>query len=304
MTNNDNSHYIDVLCVGNASYDLIFLVDHHPSADEKTFANGFYQCGGGPAANAAVAVSRLGGKTAFIGYLGHDVYGDLHLKELEEEKVDTRFIVRGEAQTPLSSILVKPDGQRTVVNYRNDVRYLPHRSFDYSSMKMTPRAMLFDGHEPYVALDFIEIARYEGIATILDAGSVHEGTRLLADKVDYLVCSKKFALDFSNHADDDEALETLSRVNQNVVITLGNKGVIWKTPSGNGKLPAFPVKSVDTTGAGDAFHGAFALCLARGRPWEETLKFSSAVAALSCTKIGARRGLPYRDEVDQFFARE
>ena len=96
----------DVLCVGHASYDLVFSVPHHPLADEKIFANGFFGCGGGPAANAAVLVARLGFQSAFAGYLGDDLYGESNRLELVREGVDTRCVVRGTEPTPLSLSLI------------------------------------------------------------------------------------------------------------------------------------------------------------------------------------------------------
>ena len=101
---------VDVLCIGHASYDLVFLIDHHPAADEKTFATGFIDCGGGPAANAAIMVANLGYRAAFAGYLGTDFYGDKHLEELGDHGVYNGLIVRGAAPTPISAVLVKPDG--------------------------------------------------------------------------------------------------------------------------------------------------------------------------------------------------
>ena len=86
---------VDVLCVGHASYDLVFSVAHHPSADEKIVADGLLSCGGGPAANAAVCVARLGFTSAFAGYLGRDLYGDNHFQELNDEGVNTQLIIRG-----------------------------------------------------------------------------------------------------------------------------------------------------------------------------------------------------------------
>ena len=109
---------LDVICVGHASYDHVFSVPHHPAADEKLFADALVGCGGGPAANAAVTVARLGLKAGFAGYLGRDVHGELHDAELRAECVDTRHLVRGDAPTPVSVVLVKPDGCRALVCHK------------------------------------------------------------------------------------------------------------------------------------------------------------------------------------------
>jgi sulfofructose kinase len=293
---------VDVLCVGHASYDLVFLVQQHPQANEKVFSTGFLECGGGPAANAAVAVARLGGRAAFAGYLGEDYAGDRHFLELGRDGVVTDLVVRGAAPTPLSVVLVKPDGERSVVNHREDTEPLPEGSLDFSSVNT--KVILFDGHEPEIAVPLAAAVKDGDTVTILDAGSVHRGTEALLDQVDYLVCSEKFASDLTGKNSHDAALADLYRHASNVVITLGDKGLVWMTRKGSGRLPAFAVTAFDTTGAGDTFHGAFAACLARQLDWEQTLRTASAAAALSCTRLGARPGIPRGAEVEEFLAEE
>jgi sulfofructose kinase len=283
---------VDVLCVGHASYDLVFSVPSHPSEDEKMVADSFLSCGGGPAANAAVMVAKLGLKSAFVGYLGHDLYGEMHRQELIDNKVAVDKVVRGTSPTPLSMVLVKPDGKRTLINYKGDTNPLPADAVDFSVIKA--KAILFDGHEPLISVPLAKYAKQQGIPTVLDAGSVHEGTLALMDKVDYLVCSEKFALQL--HGDTETALGRLAEISPNMVITLGEKGLIWQQGLTQGALPAFPVNVVDTTGAGDAFHGAFAAAIALGMDWAGVLRYASAAGALCCTKTGARLGLPTYQE--------
>jgi len=269
----------DVLCVGATSYDFVFHVDHHPEPDEKTAADAFVRCGGGPAANAAVMVSRMGLKSAFAGYLGADLFGRLHLEELQAAGVDTKLVVQGEFPTPLSSVIVKPSGERSLVNYRSAESVLPGDRIDFSAIH--PRVVLLDGHEPELSLALLREVRARGGKTILDAGSVNRGTLQLFDKVDYLVCSERFAADFTGISSPARAIERLCEHNPRVVITLGSEGLIWRSAEGEGRVPAFPVETIDSTGAGDVFHGAFAGSLAVGRTWDEILRYSSAAADVS-----------------------
>lgn len=279
---------IDVLCVGHASYDLIYSVPHHPGPDEKMVADNFVGCGGGPAANAAVQVVKLGLTSAFAGYLGQDLYGEKHLQEFISLGVNVEKVVRGESPTPLSTVLVKPDGQRALINYKGDTQALPANAIDYS--ELAAKVILFDGHEPHISVPLANYAKAQGIPTVLDAGSVHEGTLALMSLVDHLVCSEKFAMQL--HGNNFIALSRLAEIAPNVVITLGDKGLLWQCGNNPGKLSAFPVRAVDTTGAGDAFHGAYAAGLALGLDWEGLLVYASAAGALCCTKAGARLGLP------------
>jgi sulfofructose kinase len=319
---------LDVLCVGHASYDLVFSVPHHPGADEKIVADDLLGCGGGPAANAAVTVAKLGGKAGFCGYLGNDVYGDSHLRELHDHGVDTQLIVRGTSPTPLSTVLVKPNGQRALINYKGQISALPANAIDFDNL--AAKVLLFDGHEPHISLrllnqlstrrsNTVRPEPVEGpttagfdqlstnglrasrsgltaspVPTVLDAGSLHDGTLALMDKVEYLVCSEKFAVQYAG--DENLALSKLAQIAPVVVITLGERGLIWQRGQEQGSLSAPPIVAIDTTGAGDAFHGAFAAGLAKGLSWIDLLRYASVAGALCCTKIGARPGLPSLSE--------
>ncbi|MCX7075313.1 MAG: PfkB family carbohydrate kinase [Methylococcales bacterium] len=285
---------IDVLCVGHASYDFIFTVDYHPKSDEKVFANDFLGCGGGPAANAAVQIARLGGTTAFAGYLGKDLYGEKHLQEFIESGVDSSLIIRGNFPTPLSTILVKPDGERCLINYKGQTQPLLENTIDFSHIN--PTVILLDGHEPDISLPLAENAQKANIPIVLDAGSLNPSTYALLSKVDYAVCSEKFALQLAGNV--EVALQQISDLAPTVVITLGEKGLIWKKGNKQGKLNALIIDAIDTTGAGDAFHGAFAYGVAVNMDWDELLIFSSVAGSLCCQKMGARLGLANLSEMN------
>ncbi len=280
----------DVLCVGHASYDVTMSVAHHPGPDEKTAADAMNLAGGGPAANAAVQVARLGGATAFCGYLGNDILGEAHLGELAAEGVDTSLLVRGVNPSPVSQVLAKPDGSRSVVNYKGDTAWLAADAVDFSALQT--KVLLFDGHEPLLSVAGMAWAQANGMVTMLDAGSLHRGTRELAPRVGYLAASAGFAREFAATDDMQLALQRLREQCATVIITLGNQGLLWASSGGSGSLPAFKVSAVDSTGAGDAFHGALALALAREMAWPDALAFASAAGALSCTRLGARAALP------------
>lgn len=285
---------IDVLCVGHASYDLIFTVDYHPASDEKIFANDFLACGGGPAANAAVQIAQVGGSSAFAGYLGNDLYGEKHLQEFLEYGVNSSLIVRGDLPTPLSTILVKPDGKRSLINYKGQTKPLPENAIDFAHVK--PKVILFDGHEPHISLPLAEYARNANIPTVLDAGSLNPSTQTLLSKVDYAVCSEKFALQLAGNI--EAALQQISNLAPVAIITLGEHGLIWKRGNEEGKLAALDIDAIDTTGAGDAFHGAFAYGVAANMAWDKLLTFSSVAGSLCCQNMGARLALADLSEID------
>jgi sulfofructose kinase len=289
---------LDVLCVGTAAYDLIFSIDDHLAPDEKRAANNLVRCGGGPAANAAVTICRLGHSAAFAGYLGQDLFGDENLRELASAGVRTELVARGSRPTPLSAILVKPDGRRSLVYFRGAAGDLAPDSIDFSRVR--PKVILFDGHEPHISTPLADAARKQGIPTILDAGSVQKGTVELASRCHHLVCAEKFAMDYTGADDVEEALDRLAVRSPIVVVTLGERGLIWARGQERGRLPAYAVHVVDTTGAGDVFHGAYAAALIESRGWLDTLRYASSAAALCCTKMGARLGVPSKQEVEAF----
>jgi sulfofructose kinase len=302
---------IDVLCVGLASYDFVYSVKRHPEADEKCFATGLLMGGGGPAANAAVSVARLGGIAAFAGYLGRDIFGSMHFEELLSEGVITSLVVRDGHPTPLSTIIVKPDGKRSIVTHKGSTPVLEPDQVDFTAVR--PRAILFDGHQPAISVPLAKKAREQNIPTVLDAGSVHKGTLELAPLCGYLAASEKFARDLSGEKDPARALGFLARIAPVAVITLGGAGLVWaakrrcrdahsnlrrRAEQEGGSIEAFPVDAVDTTGAGDIFHGAFALRIAGGENLLRALRYASAAAALGCAKMGARSAIPTKAEVE------
>ena len=290
--------HLDLLCVGVACYDLTFVVADHPLPDAKSYASALVSCGGGLAANAAVTAARLGCRTALLTQLGNDHFGDRHLQELVEAGVLTDFVHRFEGATKLSVILAKADGTRSLIHYAGELRPLLLATFNFRQLK--PKVILVDGHELAIAQPLCQWARTEGIPTVLDADSAKPGASTLASEVDYLVCSQGFARDFTGEAEVEAAMVQLTAVAPTVVITLGAKGVVWHHEGENGHFPAFPVDVVDSTGAGDAFHGAFAASLAQGQSWLDTVRTASATAALCCTKIGARASIPTQEEVATF----
>jgi sulfofructose kinase len=294
----NHTHFIDVLCVGAGTYDLVYSVDRHPGPDEKIRATSYVGCGGGPAANAAVTVARLGLQAAFAGYLGNDIFGAAHIDELQLAGVHTDLVARGSHSSALSVVMVKPDGSRALVNYRNPGSVMAPGSIDFSSVDT--RVILLDGHEPCISPALARSAQKRDAITVLDAGSLHSGTEELAYLVDYLVCSERFGREFTGETSEELALEKLGSYAPNVIITLGEKGLLWKNSTGSSRLQAYKVRAVDTTGAGDVFHGALAACLARKKDWLESLCYASAAAALCCTKMGARLGIPTKKAVETF----
>ena len=302
---------MDVLCVGHAAWDISVFVAGYPAENSKREIHTMIECGGGPAANAAFLLSRWGVASAFAGVVGADAYGGRIEREFSEAGTDTALMRKNANDvTPVSVILVnEQNGSRTIINRKAPRAGTPLRLFGESrSISIQPpRVLLFDGHEPEASLD--AMALFPQAKTILDAGSLREGTRELAKRVDYLVASERFARelgglpDLESTPNQDTAVATLHRHNgKPVVITCGERGLLHGAAGRVERLPAFPAKVCDTTAAGDIFHGAFAYGILTGLPWLETLRLASATAALSVAARGGRTSIPTLAQVKEMLS--
>ncbi len=284
-----------VLAIGYACYDLTFAVAHHLDADEKANASDFTSCGGGLAANAAAAAGALGYDTVLAAYLGHDIFGDAHVRELRALGVTVDRLLRADAPTGVSGIMVKPNGHRTLAAYRG---VQPQYSADALDLDvLQPQAVLVDGHQRSVSLNVLKQARARGIPTVLDADANSAHSRALAPLVDHLVAAERFAYGYTGATTLQDALHGVARLAGTVVVTLGERGLVWARNGQTGSLPAYDVEVRDTNGAGDAFHGAYLGALAEGMDWPSLLRFASATGALCCQTVGSRHGLPGRAAV-------
>lgn len=285
-----------ILAIGYACFDMTFSVDRHLGADEKGTADRLTACGGGLAANAAAAAGALGYDVTLAAYLGHDALGDTHVAELRTRGVKTDRLLRGDAPTGVSAILVKPDGQRSLVAYRGDQPQYAADAIDLDEFQ--PDVLLVDGYQTALAHSLLCKSEEKGIPSVLDADGPSRDTGDMARVVDHLVASERFAFGFTGCATMSDALAALARIAPNVVVTRGAQGLVWARNGASGTLPAYRVDARDTNGAGDAFHGAYAGGLGEGMEWERLLRFASATAALCCLTVGSRLGLPGRAEVE------
>jgi sulfofructose kinase len=295
---------MDALCVGHAAWDLSVFLPGYPAENSKSEIQTLLECGGGPAANAAGLLSRWGVPCALGVLVGDDAYGERIAREQADAGTDTTLLQRSAGSpTPVSLILVNErNGSRTIINRKAPREDAPLRFASKPEWSPTPRVLLFDGHELQASLE--AMAWFPDARTILDAGSLRPGTRELARHVDYLVCSEKFACEFSGVPDlvtaehQAAAVDALHRGNGHpVVVTCGERGVLYGTGGCVERLPALSVPVRDTTGAGDIFHGAFAYAVLQGLPWRETLRLAVAAASLSVTVRGGRSSIPSLEKV-------
>jgi sulfofructose kinase len=291
-----------ILCVGLAVMDQVYSVGELPEAPAKHFATAFREIGGGPAANAAVAIARLGGRARLWSRVGDDPVGQRIVDELEREGIEVAGIRRVPgARSGCSAIIVDTGGERMIVNFRGE-RMDPDPSWLPVSEIRRADAVVADLRWPEGSARALSEARRLGIPALLDADATpaREGAEPLA-AANHILFSSQGLLEFTELTDTEAALRlAASRTDAWVGVSAGRAGVYWLERERVRHLPAFAVDVVDTLGAGDVLHGAFALALARGAPIEEALRFACAAAALKCTRPGGRAGAPSAEEVEAF----
>jgi sulfofructose kinase len=292
---------VTVLCVGHAVQDFVFAVPALPDRGEKYRATHFETVGGGPAATAAVAISRLGGRAVLAARVGDDAVAAMIVSELEGHGVDCTHVRRCHGHgSSVSAVLVDGRGERMIVNHLDadmpvDASWLPAVAATGAG------AVLADTRWPQGALVALQAARASGLPAVLDADRPIPADGALLSAATHVAFSADALADFTGIADPREAL---ARVAPGLpgwcCVTAGRDGVYAFEGGAIRHMPGFEVDVVDTLGAGDVWHGAFALALAEGRPEREAVRFASAAAAIKVQRRGSRTGAPTRAELDAF----
>ncbi|MDE2726765.1 MAG: PfkB family carbohydrate kinase [Gemmatimonadota bacterium] len=285
----------DVVGLGCACLDFLGVVPHLPDQDDQVWMSDSTQQGGGMVSTALVTLARLGVSTAFVGKVGNDMAGRAVKEEFDLYGVDSvHLVVEPGATTPVSMILVdESTGQRTIMAGGTTVEMSP--SEIPTGMIADAKYLHLDTTGRQAALAAAEIARGSGVPVVLDADSLSRPQDIedLLRATDYLIASQVFAEALTGRSDPVEAAKSLAGYGSSVtIVTLGEAGSLTLADGRSFYTPAFPVEVVDTTGAGDVYHGAYIFGLLQGWCREKTAVFSSAVAALSCTRLGGRSGIP------------
>jgi sulfofructose kinase len=299
-----------IICLGNTTLDKVWPLAQLPVTGGKYRASDYLELGGGMAANAAVAAARLGGQVAYWGRAGDDSAGNTMKKEMAAYGVDVaEFRLFHGARSSTSAVLVSDDGERAIINFRgagipDDPAWLPLEQV------RNAKAVLADIRWVEGACAVFAAARACNIPTVLD-GEIAPDAAFAATLplVDHAIFSEPGLRSFFGNKpldSDSDRITALQRVRalgcRVASVTRGAQGLVWIDDSGIHSQPSFAVHVVDTTGAGDVFHGAYALALAEGSTVPEAMRFASAVAALKCTRRGGRAGIPDRAEAAAFLA--
>lgn len=293
MTIEGTGFTFDVVGMGLNAVDHICLIPRFPRYDEKLRMDDFKRAGGGQVASALVACSRWGLKAKYIGKVGGDEMGDFSFARLEEEGIELGDVTRVDGTlNQFAFILVDGrTGERTIIWKRDAGLVIGPEEVPLEAVKQG-KFLLLDGHDAPAAARAATEARRAGVQVVVDAETVKAGTGHMIEHSHFVVCAQEFPQAFTGKGDLEEALAEIRKVGPGcVVATLGREGAVCHCGEGIVRSRGFKVKCIDSTGAGDVFHGAFIYGLHRGWAIERVLDFSNAAAALNCTAIGARGGI-------------
>lgn len=298
----------EILGLGGVTIDQIGVVDHIPGRDEVIRLLEYRIEQGGMVATALAAAARLGGRSAFIGAVGDDANGRLILDGFASAgvKSDEVRIVAGEISAFSFILVEKSSGLRTIIHEPGVQRNaaLPRPLPDPDTLLSGVGFLHLDGFWMEEAVALARAAGQSDVVVTLDVGQNQRNPEIeeLLALAHYVIPSLAFTRRFTGRQRVEEAVETLLGCGARAVIqTLGERGAYVAEAGGRSfTVPAFPVGVVDTTGAGDSFHGGFVFALSHGCELKQAVVFASAVAALKCTALGGQSGLPTYEQTRRF----
>lgn len=299
---------IGILVLGSLNMDLIIETDRHPYPGETIRGKAFYASPGGKGDNQAVAIGRLGGDVAFTGCVGNDAYGRQLVDNLAANGVNTKgLMMLDDASTGLALINVF-GGQNTIILYPGaNSRCSIELVKRHEDMIKRAHILLMQLEIPMeTVLWATSIAKKAGTMVILNPAPAAQLDEALYENVDVLVpneleAQQLLSIEIEGFADYEKIISMfLDKGVKHVLITLGDKGVIYNTEGGIERKPAYKVKAVDSTGAGDAFIGGLCFALSRGMALENAVDYANAVAAIAVTRMGAQSASPTAKEVEEF----
>lgn len=294
---------IDVLVIGRSCVDIISVVEQFPLEDTKAPLSYRMVEGGGQGGTASCCIARLGGEVAYYGYLGDDNEGQFCFERLNDFHVNTRFVeVVEDGTTPIAYLFItRESGKRTIIYEPSTLP--PLRPDQLAQILINPvKVVLLDPEVTYLAEDIKALAG-DDIRIVYDCERWHEDIPDMMAVADYFIPSADFLqageLNFSGLSFEQQVFRLAGMITGTLVVTRGEKGAYYVCRDQLLNIPAPAVEVKDTTGAGDNFHAAFSLAVSMGHDLSAAVKFSVAVASLSCREYGGRQGIPDMTEAQE-----
>lgn len=295
-----------ILVVGSLNMDMVVRTPRHPRLGETVLGTLYRTYPGGKGANQAVAAARLGARVKMIGRTGQDAFGDQLVEAVRANQVDTRYIRQDTPEpTGVAFITVDNEGQNTIVVASGANSLLTPQDISQAQQAFDGAAVLLLQLE--VPLETVEkaisLARQRGIPVVLNPAPAQLLESDLLEQVDYLIPNQSELTELAGQDSTQAALRVVQTHGvKRLVVTLGADGALVVDGEWQERLPTYPVHVVDTTAAGDAFVGAFAVALSEGYGLRQATIWGNAAGALAVTRAGAMPSLPSRAEFDSFLA--
>ena len=290
---------VDCLGMGIIPLDLLFEVGRFPNPGEKIDGLSLTIQGGGPVPNTLIGLTKFGCKTCLIAAVGQDIFGKLSIDEIKKQKVDpSHIIIKGDSSAVASGFVERSSGRRTLVLERRI--FVEPKDLNFSNFPK-PKIVHLDGRDIEATVELAKWGKKVGAIVSFDIGSMRNDVSSAFPYVDHLVVADSYAFPFTGTSGAESAIKKLGKYGPStIVVTEGIKGATGYEKGKFHRQSAYKVKTVDTTGAGDAFHAGYLYGLLKGYDLAERLKWGAAVAALKCTKPGARAGIPALNEIKRF----
>ncbi len=292
-----------VVCVGHSTYDITLPMNEYPVENIKYRLDKHIECGGGPASNGAYLLAKWGMNTTIVSVVGDDYYGKLICNDFKKIGANTKYLELKKGHQTSSSYIIAntSNGSRTILTSKKP----PIRKLSQDVI-LAADIILVDGEHPETALKVL--LDNEKAISVLDAGRLNKDTKMLGKLVTYLVCSKDFAeefakikIDYSNEQTIIECYEKLKAYfKTNIIITLESHGSFTVIDGKHCQIPSVKVTAVDSTGAGDIFHGAFTYFIGNNYPLKDAIHYASIAGAISVTRVGSRFSIPTLKEVLEY----
>ena len=297
----------DISVLGIFVADISFSGPKIPAVGETILGNKYNVGPGGKGCNQAVAIARLGGKVNFISKIGKDAYGKLALETLKKNNINTENIIQDEKlQTGVAGILVDKQSGKNAINVIVGAPNSLKISEINNQINLIKRSKIFLTQLEIpkdVILHCLKTAKENGCLTILNPAPASEISKEFYSYIDYFTPNETEAefytgIKITNEKEAKQAADKLINLGiKKIIITLGEKGLFYSDGQEEIHLKASSVKAIDTTGAGDAFNGALAFSLSKGKPIKACLELANKAAGLSTTKLGAGDAMPFIKDI-------
>ncbi len=296
----------DILVVGSMNMDLVVEAERYPDAGETILGNNFEQTPGGKGANQAVSIGKLKGNVGFIGACGEDYFGDELLTRMKQNGVEVEKVFRAKESTGVANITVEKQGVNRIIVVQGANKCLTPDLIDEFKEEIKKAEIILIQLEIPIetVLQVIELAHKLGTKVILDPAPAQNLPKNIYSKIDYLLPNEgeldQLVADYNLKTETEKINQLLNWGVGTVLVTKGKEGISVYDSQKKEDYQAIELEAVDTTGAGDAFAGAFAFGLKNNYSLRKAVQFANIVAGFSTTKLGAQRSFPDLSELEEF----